>query len=246
MKVFILSCLVALALATSYVIKINSSDGSKLQMVGQMEQLQARGVLQNNVHPFIQSQPQGFPYEQPISCTPLAQNAQPIAQASVVPSLGPVISPEVEAFLKAKAAILSKQKAIHSLNPETVLSLFNPQVLSSATLANQHIPQSQVQLLAQVLQAFLQTPVASSQTQLSLPQSKVLYLLQQVTPFLQKDMSSQTPLQFPDLLLKPTLHSPAQEPAHPITVSLNLLPFKFPSKCVFDEVNRRNAPSRME
>ncbi|XP_021081677.1 beta-casein [Mesocricetus auratus] len=223
MKVFILACLVALAFASEESLSISSEESTeniseKLQMVEQMEQLQAKGVLQNKVHSFIQSQPQGFPYQQPISCTPLAQNAQSIAQASVVPSLGPVISPEVEAFLKTKVAILPKHKAIPSLNSETLLSLFNPQVLSSATLANQHIPQSQVQLLAQVLQAFPQTSVASSHTQLSLPQSKVLYLLQQVAPFLQRDMSSQTLLQFLDLLLNPTLQVSTNEQPHPITV----------------------------
>ncbi|CAH6886424.1 Csn2 [Phodopus roborovskii] len=215
MKVFIFACLVALALASE---ESTENISEKIQMAGQMEQLQAKGVLQNKVHPFVQSQPQGFPYEQPISCTPLAQNAQSIAQASVVPSLGPVISPEVEALLKAKAAILPKHKVISSLNSEAVLSRFNPQVLSPATLANQHIPQSQVQLLAQVLQAFPQTPIVSSQSQLSLPQSKALYLLQQVAPFLQRDMPSQTLLQYLDLLLNPIPQFSANGPSRPITV----------------------------
>lgn len=200
-------------------------------------------MLQDKVHPFIQSQPQAFPYNQPISCTPFAQNIQPIAQPSVVPSLGPVLSPELEAFLKAKATILPKHKAASSLNSETVLHLINPQVLSLANLANQHIPQAQVQALAQALQAFLQTPVVSSQTQLTIPQSKILYLLQQVAPFLQTDMPAQALLQYLDVLLSPTFQF---QPPQPTTVSQNLLPFKFPSKCACDNTNRRNGGCRME
>lgn len=196
-------------------------------------------MLQDKVHPFIQSQPQAFPYNQPISCTPFAQNIQPIAQPSVVPSLGPVLSPELEAFLKAKATILPKHKAASSLNSETVLHLINPQVLSLANLANQHIPQA----LAQALQAFLQTPVVSSQTQLTIPQSKILYLLQQVAPFLQTDMPAQALLQYLDVLLSPTFQF---QPPQPTTVSQNLLPFKFPSKCACDNTNRRNGGCRME
>ncbi|KAM7326481.1 hypothetical protein ACRRTK_014959 [Alexandromys fortis] len=241
MKVFILACLVALAFASE-----------KVQMVEQMEQLQAKEVLQDKVHPFIQPQPQAFPYDQPISCTPFAQNTQPvaqplpIAQPPVVPSLGPVLSPELEAFLKAKATILPKHKAASALNSETLLHLINPQVLSLANLANQHIPQAQVQALAQTLQAFLQTPVVSSQTQLTIPQSKVLYLLQQVAPFLQTDMPAQALLQYLDVLFRPAVQFLANQSPQPITVSRNLLPFKLPSKCAYDNANRRNGSCRME
>ncbi|XP_075798901.1 beta-casein [Microtus pennsylvanicus] len=255
MKVFILACLVALALASEETLSVSSEESTetineKLQMVEQMEQLQAKEVLQDKVHPFIQSQPQAFPYDQPISCTPFAQNTQqiaqplPIAQPPVVPSLGPVLSPELEAFLKAKATILPKHKAASALNSETLLHLINPQVL--AYLANQHIPQAQVQALAQALQAFLQTPVVSSQTQLTIPQSKVLYLLQQVAPFLQTDMPAQALLQYLDVLLNPALQFPANQPPQPITVSPNLLPVKFPSKCAYDNAKRRNGSCRME
>lgn len=217
MKVFILTCFVAFALASEQTLSVSSEESTenineKLQMVEQMEQLQAKEVLQDKIHPFIQSQPQAFPSDQPISCTPFSQNTQPIAQPLVVPSLGPVISPELEAFLKAKATIVPKHKATSSLNSETVLHLINPQVLSFANLANQHIPQAQVQALAQALQAFLQTPVVSSQTQVTIPQSKVLYLLQQVAPFLQTDMPIQALLQYLDILLSSTLQFPANQP----------------------------------
>ncbi|KAL1791115.1 Casein beta [Sigmodon hispidus] len=230
MKVFILACLVALALASEleYLIlemdrydkkNISSEESTGLieekhQMVEQMQQLQAKDVLQSKAIPFGQSQPQAFPYDQPISCTPFAQNAQPIAQPSLVPSLGPVISPELEALLKAKATILPKSEAIPYLNSETVLRFLNPQVLSRANL---HIPLSQVQLLAQVLQAFPQTPMVSSQAHLSLPQSKVLYLLQQVAPFLQKDMSAQALLQYLDTLLNSTNQFPDNQQFHQVT-----------------------------
>ncbi|CAO2639466.1 Csn2, partial [Lemmus lemmus] len=191
-------------------------------------------VLQDKVHPFIRSQPQAFPYDQPISCTPFAPNTQPIAQPPVVPSVVPVISPELETFLKAKATILPKHKAASSLNSETLLHLINPQVFSLANLAQvQALPQA----LPQALQAFLQTPVVSSQTQLNIPQSKVLYLLQQIAPFLQADMPAQALLQYLDVLLSPTLQFPANQPPQPITVSRNLLPFKFPSKCTYDNTN---------
>nr|XP_048299071.1 beta-casein [Myodes glareolus] len=223
MKVFILACLVTLAFASEETFSVSSESISsseestenineKLQMVEQMEQLQAKEVLQDKVHPFIQSQPQAFPYNQPISCTPFAQNIQPIAQPSVVPSLGPVLSPELEAFLKAKATILPKHKSASSLNSETLLHLINPQVLSLANLANQHISQAQVQALAQALQAFLQTPLVSSQTQLTIPQSKILYLLQQVAPFLQTDMPAQALLQYLDVLLSPTFQFQPPQP----------------------------------
>ncbi|XP_052591786.1 beta-casein [Peromyscus californicus insignis] len=214
MKVFILACLVALALAKE---ESTEHTDEKFQMVEEMQQLQAKDVLQNKIPPFIQSQPQAFPYDQPISCTPIAQNAQPIAQPPVVPSLGPVISPDLENFLKAKATILPKTKAIPYVNAETVLRLAS-QVFSTANLANQHIPQAQAQLLAQVLQAFPQTPVVSAQAPLSVPHSKVLYFLQQVAPFLQSDMAVQALLQYLDLLLNSTLLLPSNQSLHQVTM----------------------------
>ncbi|XP_037065232.1 beta-casein [Peromyscus leucopus] len=215
MKVFILACLVALALAKEESLSISSE---KLQMVEEMQQLQAKDVLQNKIPPFIPSQPQAFPYDQPISCTPIAQSAQPIAQPPVVPSFGPAISPEVKAFLNAKAAtVLPKTKAIPYVNSETLLTPVSPLVFSAADFANQHIPQSQAQLLAQALQAFPQTPVVSAQAQLSVPHSKLVYLLQQVAPFLQSDMSVQALLQYLDLLLNSTF-LPSNQLLHQVTV----------------------------
>ncbi|XP_021018350.1 beta-casein isoform X5 [Mus caroli] len=215
MKVFILACLVALALAREESVEhINE----KLQKVNLMGQLQAEDVLQAKVHSSIQSQPQAFPYAQAqtISCNPLPQNIQPIAQPPVVPSLGPVISPELESFLKAKATIVPKHKQMPLLNSETVLRLINSQ---NPSLANLHLPQSLVQLLTQV-QAFPQTPLVSSQTQLSLPQSKVLYFLQQIAPFLPQNMSVQDFLQYLELLLNPTVQVqfPATQQLHSVSV----------------------------
>ncbi|XP_051026117.1 beta-casein [Acomys russatus] len=231
MKVFILACLVALALASETESASSSEESivrinEKLQKVQRMEQVQAEDMLQDKVNPFIQAQPQAFPYAQPISCTPLAQNVQPIAQPPVVPSLGPVISPELEAFLKAKATILPKHKVMPFSNSETLLRLFNSQIPSLAELANQHPSQSLVQLLAQAVQAFPQSPVASSQYQLSALQSKVLQFLEQVASFLQGDMSAQDLLQYLELLLNPAFQVPTTQQLHPITTqqkSINLL-----------------------
>ncbi|XP_021065985.1 beta-casein [Mus pahari] len=224
MKVFILACLVALAIAretntftvSSETDSISSEESvehineQKLQKVNLMGQLQAEDVLQAKFYPSIQSQPQAFPYAQAqtISCNPLPQNIQPIAQPPVVPSLGPVISPELESFLKAKATVLSKHQQMPFFNSETAHSLLGSQIPSLAGLANVHLPQSLVQLLAQ---AFPQTPLVSAQTQLSLPQSKVLYLLQQVAPFLPENMSVQDRLQYLEFLLNPTVQSPGTQ-----------------------------------
>ncbi|XP_076793856.1 beta-casein isoform X1 [Arvicanthis niloticus] len=230
MKVFILACLVALALArekdaftvSSETDSISSEENEhiseqKLQKVNPMGQLHAEDVLQAKVHPSIQSQPQSFPYAQTISCSPLPQSVQPIAQPPVVPSVGPVISPELESFLKAKASILPKSKQMPFLNSETVL--FNSQIPSLADLANLHLPQSLVQLLAQAVQAFPQSPVVvSSQPQLSLSQSKIPYLLQQVASLLPQDMSAQDLLQYLELLLNPTLQFPATQQLHSVSV----------------------------
>ncbi|XP_052054650.1 beta-casein [Apodemus sylvaticus] len=229
MKVFILSCLVALALASEKGVSSETDSVSseesvghlneKLQYVNLMGQLQAEDVLQaTKAHPSIQSQSQGFPSTQTISCNPIPQNIQPIAQPPVVPSFGPAISPELESFLKAKATTFPKHKQMPFLNSETVLSLFNSQIPSLTGLANLHLPQSLVQLLAQIVQAFPQSPVVSSHSQLSLPQSKVLYLLQQVAPFLQQDMSVQDFVQSLEFLLNPTGPFPATQQLHSVSV----------------------------
>lgn len=229
MKVFILACLVALALAgekdaftaSSETDSISNEDpiehiSEKLQKVKLMGQLQAEDVFQNKVHSSIQSEPQAFPYAQTISCSPIPQNIQPIAQPPVVPSVGPVISPELESFLKAKATISPKQEQMPFLNSETVLRLSNSQI-PSLELANLHLPQSLVQLLAQAGQAFPQSSfVVSSQPQL--PQSKIQYLLQQVASPSQQNMSVQDLLQYLQLLLNPTLQFSATQQLHSASV----------------------------
>ncbi|EDL83148.1 casein beta [Rattus norvegicus] len=231
MKVFILACLVALALAREKdAFTVSSETGSisseesvehineKLQKVKLMGQVQSEDVLQNKFHSGIQSEPQAIPYAQTISCSPIPQNIQPIAQPPVVPTVGPIISPELESFLKAKATVLPKHKQMPFLNSETVLRLFNSQI-PSLDLANLHLPQSPAQLQAQIVQAFPQTPaVVSSQPQLSLPQSKSQYLVQQLAPLFQQGMPVQDLLQYLDLLLNPTLQFLATQQLHSTSV----------------------------
>uniref|UniRef100_A0A8C5K9X8 Beta-casein n=1 Tax=Jaculus jaculus TaxID=51337 RepID=A0A8C5K9X8_JACJA len=232
MKVFLLACLVALALARQEDLSVSTETSEslsnsqefithinkeKLQKAKHVEQQQVEDELQDKIHPFIQSQPLTFPFTQPIPCTPLAQNIQSIVQPAVVPPFLPVLSPEVQEAKAKLDTILSKHSQMPFLNSETVLRLFDSPIPNLTDLKNQHLAQSLLQsLVHQAPQAIPQTPVALSQPQLSVPQSKVLLLPQQVIPFPQRDMASQDLLQLLQLLSNPTSQFPATQPVDPV------------------------------
>uniref|UniRef100_A0A8D2DQC8 Beta-casein n=1 Tax=Sciurus vulgaris TaxID=55149 RepID=A0A8D2DQC8_SCIVU len=210
MKVFILTCLVALALARETSESLSSSEESithikqKLEKVKHEEQQQREDECQNKIHPIAQPQ---LPYAQPMPSTLLPQNALSLSQLAMVLSL---LQPEIAEVPKAKETILSKPKLMPFLKSPTALPSFVPQIPNLTNLGNQHLPLPQLQpVVHQVPQAFPQTPVLLPQPQGPIPQSKILPLSQQAVP--QREMPIQAFLEYQDLLFDPT------RPFYPVT-----------------------------
>ncbi|XP_046284719.1 beta-casein-like [Marmota monax] len=223
MKVLILACLVALALAREneeigVSTEISSSEESithikeKLENIKHVEQLQRQDESQDKIHPIAQPQ---LPYAQLMPYTLLPQNVLTLSQLAMVLSL---LQPEIAEVPKTKETILSKLKLMPFLKSPTELTPFVPQIPHLTDLQNQHLllPQlqpvvQQVPQVPQFSQAFPQTPILLPQPQAPIPQSKIVPVPQQVVPFPQRDMPVQAFLEYQDLLLQPT------RPLYPVT-----------------------------
>ncbi|XP_072600994.1 beta-casein [Vulpes vulpes] len=231
MKVFILACLVALALArekeeltlsNETVESLSSSEESithinkqKLENFQHEEQQQREDERQNKIHPLFQQQPLVSPYADPIHYAILPQNILPLAQPAVVV---PFLQPEIMEVPKVKENIFPRHNVMPFLKSPVAPSL-DSQILNVADLENMHfplplslpLPLPLLQpLMHQIPQPLPQTPMLTPQSLLSIPQPKVLPFPQQVVPYLQRDMPLQAFL-------------PYQEPTHqaqPVTQPL--------------------------
>ncbi|XP_021557951.1 beta-casein [Neomonachus schauinslandi] len=236
MKILILACLVALALArekeeltvsTETVESLSSSEESithinkqKFENFKHEEQQQKEDERQNKIHPLSQQQPLIYPYADPIPYAVLPQNVLPLAQPAVVM---PFPQPEIMEVPKVKENIFPRRQVMPFLK-SPVVPFLNSQIQNLAGLENLYFPQPQPQpqphplplplplpllqpLLHQIPQSLPQTHMLTPQPLLSIPQSKVLPFPQQVMPYPQRDMPLQAFLLFQE---------PSRE-AHPVT-----------------------------
>ncbi|XP_066089185.1 beta-casein-like [Saccopteryx bilineata] len=231
MKVLVLACLVALALAgekeeviisTETVENLSSSEESipninkRPEQSGDEKQPGRKDERQDNIHPFMQPQPLFYPYPQPIPNTVLPQNVLPLAQPSVVL---PILQPHVMEAPNAKETIVPKRNVMPVLN-SPVVPFLERQIPSVTDLKIPQIPLPLVQpMMQQVHQPLAQIPVFPSQSLLSLPQPKAQLLSQQEMTYPQRNMLAQEPLLVPaqEPLLVPTQQFyPVTQPIAPV------------------------------
>nr|XP_019571202.1 PREDICTED: beta-casein [Rhinolophus sinicus] len=211
MKVLILACLVALALARETVENLSSSEESithinkKHEKSEQEKQQQREDERQDKAQPFVQPQPLVYPYAEPIPYAILPQNVLPLAQPAVVL---PFFQPEMMEVTKAKEAIFPKRK---------VMPFFERQIPNLTDLKNPHLPLPLLQsVMHQIPQPLLQTPMLPPQALLSLPQPKVLPLPQQMMAYPQRDISVQALLYQEPLLDPARQFYPMTQPLTPV------------------------------
>uniref|UniRef100_A0A8C0LXS6 Beta-casein n=1 Tax=Canis lupus dingo TaxID=286419 RepID=A0A8C0LXS6_CANLU len=252
MKVFILACLVALALArevSKCLIRIEWSIypcGEKNILNIFKVQIKLKDSFpffqderQNKIHPLFQQQPLVSPYADPIHYAILPQNILPLAQPAVVV---PFLQPEIMEVPKVKENIFPRHKVMPFLK-SPVTPFLDSQILNVADLENVHFPlplslpllqplMHQIPqplpllqpLMHQIPQPLPQTPMLTPQSVLSIPQPKVLPFPQQVVPYLQRDMPLQAFLPYQE-----STHQaqPVTQPLAPLVnsalVSPNLL-----------------------
>uniref|UniRef100_A0A673SZU1 Beta-casein n=1 Tax=Suricata suricatta TaxID=37032 RepID=A0A673SZU1_SURSU len=210
MKVLILTCLVALALARETVESVSGSEEStthvnkqKLENFKLGEQQQGQDEHQNKIHPVFQPQPLVYPFAEPIPYPVLPQNVLPLAQPGMVL---PFLPPGIMEIPKVKETIFPSRKVMPFLK-SPIVPLLDSQILSLTDLENLQIPLSLPlpllqPLMHQIPQALHQTPMLPPQPILSIPQSipqpKVLPFPQQMVPYLQRDMPVPTLLLYQD------------------------------------------------
>ncbi|XP_057582901.1 beta-casein [Hippopotamus amphibius kiboko] len=218
MKVLILACLVALALARQkeesvsgeIVESFSSSEESvthidkKVEKFKLEEQQQTEDALQDKIHPFSQPQPLVYPYNGPIPYPILPQNILPLAQPPVVV---PFLQPEIMEVPKAKETILPKHKEM-PFSKSPVEPFTERQSLTLTDLENLQLPlpllQSWMHPHSQPLSPTLMFP---SQPLQSLPQPvsqpQALPIPQQVVPYPQREMPTQALLLYQEPVVGP-------------------------------------------
>ncbi|XP_077606874.1 beta-casein [Crocuta crocuta] len=211
MKVLILACLVALALAREKeelvvsgetVESLSSSEESfthinkqKHENFKHEEQQQRQDERQNKIHPVFQPQPLVYPFAEPIPYPVLPQNVLPLTQPAMVL---PLLQPEIMEIPKVKETVFPRRKVMPFLK-SPVVPLLDTQILNLPDLENLHLPLPLPllqPLMHQTPQALPQTPMILPQPLVSIPQSipqpKVMPVPQQMVPYVQRDMPVQT------------------------------------------------------
>ncbi|XP_054450323.1 beta-casein-like [Pteronotus mesoamericanus] len=225
MKVLILACLVALALAREEELSVSSMTVESLSSTDESithineqkpekfesdKQQQREGKCQDKIQSLVQPQPLLYPFAEPFPYNVLPQNGLPLAQPAVVL---PILQPEVIRGPNTKETIFPKRQVMPFLQSPGV-SIFQHQI---PNLSDVKIPQLPLPLLQpmmhQVPQPLLQAPMLPPQPLLSLPQPKALPLSQQVITHPQRDMLIQALLLCQEPLLDPTQNSnPVTQP----------------------------------
>ncbi|XP_042637152.1 beta-casein [Orycteropus afer afer] len=205
MKVLILACLVALALARETVDSLSGDEESithikKLEKA-KCEEQQREDERQDKIHTFFQPQPPVPPYAEPIPYPVLPQSILPLVQPVVVVHF---LQPEIMELSEDKETIFPKHKVMPSPQAR-LMSLFDRQTRNLSGFENSH-------LLMPLLQPFMhqplpQTPVLPPLSLMSLYQSKALPVPQQVVPSPQRGMPIHTLLQYREHLLDPIQES---------------------------------------
>uniref|UniRef100_A0A8C3VN82 Beta-casein n=1 Tax=Catagonus wagneri TaxID=51154 RepID=A0A8C3VN82_9CETA len=219
MKLLIIACLVALALARETVESLSSSEESvthvskeKIEKFKREERQQTEDERRKKIHPFAQSQPLAYPYTEPIPYPILPQNILPLAQ---VPVVVPLLHPEVMEDPKPKETVVPKRKGMSS--PKSLGEPFvEGQSLTLTDFESLPLPLLQ-SLMHQVPQPVPRTPMFPPQPLLSLPQPRGLPIAQQVVPYPQGDMPIQALLLYQDPLLGPLRGLyPVPQPVAPV------------------------------
>ncbi|XP_037687366.1 beta-casein [Choloepus didactylus] len=241
MKVLILACLVALALAkekeelsvSSETAEILSSSEESITQVNKQklekvkhDKQQREEEFQDKIHPFIQPQPLIYPFAKPLSYPVLQQNILPLAQPAM---MLPFLQPEMMGAPKDKDSIPLKHKVMPILKSPTV-PFPGSQILTLNGRERLYLPQPLLQpfIQQQQPQPFPQSSVMPSWLQLSLPQPQILPVPQQMMPYPQREMPVQAFLLYQEPVLDPTEEfSMTQQLAqvyNPITIAEPLTP----------------------
>ncbi|KAF6129553.1 hypothetical protein HJG60_003373 [Phyllostomus discolor] len=202
MRVLILACLAALALAMETVERLSSSEDFIAQVNEQKpkksehdKQQEKEDEHQEKIQSPVQPQALVYPFAEPIPYTVLPQNILPLAQPAMVL---PVLQPEVIQGFNSKATIFPKHHVM-PFHKSPVVPFFQRPI--------QNLPQLSLPLLQplvhQVPQPLIQAPMLPTQPLLSLPQPKALPLSQQVIPYWQRDTLNQKPLLEPTQVFYP-------------------------------------------
>uniref|UniRef100_A0A096N2I7 Beta-casein n=1 Tax=Papio anubis TaxID=9555 RepID=A0A096N2I7_PAPAN len=220
MKVIILACLVALALARETVENLSSSEESitqykqTVEKVKHEDQQQREDERQDKIDPSFQPQPLIYPFVEPIPYGFLPQNILPLAQPAVVL---PVPQPEIMEVPKARDTIYTKGRVM-PVHKSPMMPFFEPQIPKLTDFENLHLPLPLLQpLMHQVPQPIPQTLALPPQPLWSVPQPKVLPIPQQVVPYPQRAVPVQALLLSQELLLDPTRQIyPVTQPLAPV------------------------------
>ncbi|XP_076993209.1 beta-casein [Tamandua tetradactyla] len=228
MKVLILACLVALALARETVESFSSSEESSTEVnkkieKTQHEEQQREDETQDKIHPFIQPQPLIYPYAEPILYPVLQQNVLPLAQPAM---MLPFLQSEIMKVPEDKDNIFSKPNVMPFLKSPRV-PFTDSQTPSLNDREHLYLPLPLLQpLIHQQPQPIPQGPVVSARPQLSLSQPQILPVPQHMMPQPQKNIPIQAFLlyQEPALDFTPEFYPMTQQLPqgyNPITVSSN-------------------------